>query len=408
MNKAAPQHQFKGLTDWVEVFRAGTHTDSKGRSLTFTQKDLDEMVANVSLGAVPSVLGHPKHDDPAWAWTKEGEVKRDGDSLYVKFSDIHPEFQKGVDDGLYRNRSLSVFQDKDAGWRIRHVGWLGAVPPAIDGLKPLDFSADVDAYDFSANWDAGYALSTVASLLRGLRESLIAKDGLDAANAVLPDWSIQAVADAANRVMAAPNDEEDDDAGSPAAFAAPQPTLQPAQDAAPAAETPDLQTLLADQEARLRAEFAAQQGAAQAEVHRLRAEAAQTRVKHLVDGWTRTGHITPAQSTGLSEFMVQLDAVDGSSFEFSAAAGPVSKKPTEWFAEFVSQLKPAVRLGGAAPAGGVGGTGGEATNEPLGAGASAEQIATAAHQYMKEQADKGLTVSLPEAVAHVSVRYGAA
>ena len=53
---------------WINVFRAGTHTDSTGRVVTFTQADLDQIVANHDLGAAPAVIGHPKHNDPAYVW----------------------------------------------------------------------------------------------------------------------------------------------------------------------------------------------------------------------------------------------------------------------------------------------------------------------------------------------------
>ena len=55
-------HQFKGLNDWVEVFRAGTHTDSKGRSCTFTEADLERVITerlsplNVSIHATDPVV----------------------------------------------------------------------------------------------------------------------------------------------------------------------------------------------------------------------------------------------------------------------------------------------------------------------------------------------------------------
>jgi hypothetical protein len=213
MNKAL---QFKGLKDWVEVFRAGTHTDSKGRGCTFTESDLDQMVSNLSLGAAPAVLGHPKHNDPAYGWVKADGAKREGNSLFVKFEDINPDFQAGVDSGAYRNRSVSVFKDKDSGWRLQHVGWLGAAPPAIAGLAPLDYSAQIDAHQFDAeDWDIGYALSDTAELLRGLREQMIAKEGVEAADAALPNWRIQSIADAGERVKTAAKTEVDEPASAP-------------------------------------------------------------------------------------------------------------------------------------------------------------------------------------------------
>lgn len=334
----ADQHDFKGLQDWIEVFRAGTHTDSKGRSCTFTQADLDEIVGNMALGPAPAVLGHPKHNDPAYAWARDGGVKREGDALFVKFEDINPAFEAGVDGGAYRERSVSIFKDKDAGWRLRHVGWLGAVPPAITGLTPLDYSASVDDYEFSSeDLDVGYALTDTAELLRGLREQLIAKDGLEAADAALPNWRIQSVLDAAERVKAAARAEMDDGLRP---FSQPEPTggvmsfTQEQLDAAAAKARKEAE----DKHA---AEFAA----SQAELTRLRSERLAERIKAQIDGWKAQGLVTPAEEPGLAEFMAALEA-QPAEFSFSAADKSEAKKtPAQFFADFMAAHKPVVKLG---------------------------------------------------------------
>lgn len=380
-------HEFKGLSDWIEVFRAGTHKDSKGRSCTFSVADLDQMISNLALGAAPAVLGHPKHNDPAFAWVKPDGAKREGDSLFVKFEDINPAFEAGVNSGAYRNRSVSVFQDKDAGWRMRHVGWLGAAAPAIDGLTPLDYSAEVDAYEFDAeDWDIGYALGDTAELLRGLREQLIADKGIEAADAALPNWRIQSVADAAERVKAAARAESDQ--VTTGSFSQPNTTgggmsiSQEQLDAAVAKARKEAEDAVA-------ANFAA----SQAELTRLQGERQAERIGALITGWTAGGKITPAQTEGLAEFMTSIEGGAGE-FTFSAAdKSEVKKAPAQFFAEFMDKLKPVVKLGNQSDAGVK-----QETVDPT----DASQIADRAKSYMKEQADKGMTVSLPEAVAFVS------
>ncbi|MBY0235239.1 MAG: hypothetical protein K2W93_09675, partial [Burkholderiaceae bacterium] len=179
----ALQHDFKGLKDWMEVFYSGTHTDASGRTCSFTNADLDQMVSNITtLGAAPFVIGHPKHDDPAMGWV--GEAKREGDRLFIKGRDVNPAFEAGVNSGAYRNRSLRVAKTADHGWRIRHVGWLGAALPALEGMQPLNYTAnDADeVFDFAGKFSTASALEDVASLLRGLRENLIAKEGIAAAD----------------------------------------------------------------------------------------------------------------------------------------------------------------------------------------------------------------------------------
>lgn len=382
-----PAHEFKGLSDWIEVFRAGTHKDSKGRSCTFSVADLDQMVSNLALGAAPAVLGHPKHNDPAYAWVKPDGAKVEGNSLFVKFEDINPAFEAGVNSGAYRNRSVSVFQDKDAGWRMRHVGWLGAAAPAIDGLQPLDYSAEVDAYEFDAeDWDIGYALGDTAELLRGLREQLIADKGIEAADAALPNWRIQSVADAAERVKAAARAEPDE--GATGSFSKPNTT---GGDMSITQEQLDAAVAQARKEAEDAA--AANFAASQAELIRLQGERQAERIGVLIKDWTAKGLVTPAEVHGLAEFMTSLEAADAE-FSFSAAdSKEVKKTPAQFFAEFMASRKAVVKLGNLSD------TGGDQNEIDR---TDAGQIADRAREYMKEQEGKGLSVSLPEAVAYVS------
>lgn len=386
MNKA---HQFKGLSDWIEVFRAGTHTDSKGRVCTFTEADLDQMVSNLALGAAPAVLGHPKHNDPAYGWVKSGDAKREGASLYVKFSDINPAFEASVASGAYRNRSVSVVKDADAGFCLQHVGWLGAAPPAITGLTPLDYSAELDAYQFEADdFDIGVALSDTADMLRGLRDQLIADKGLDAADAALPSWRIQSLADASARVIRDALADPEDDPATPNPFS--KPTTGGVMSFTQ--EQLDAATAKAVKEAgdKSRSDFVAQGE----ELLRLRSERQADRIGAQITGWKAKGLVTPAEEAGLAEFMGSLEN-GGGEFTFSASdKSAVKKTPTQFFAEFMAGRKPLVKLGQQMAADDV-----AAVN-----GNDASALADAARSYMSEQAGKGLTVSLPEAVAHVSAQ----
>ena len=127
-----PRNTFNGFDDWIEIFRSGEHTDNAGTTRTWTEQDLDEIVANHSADRpAPAVVGHPKTDDPAWGWT--AALKREGASLYAKFKDVAKEFADAVEAGRYRNRSVKIGKTAD-GYRLIHVGWLGAAPPAYLGV----------------------------------------------------------------------------------------------------------------------------------------------------------------------------------------------------------------------------------------------------------------------------------
>lgn len=389
-----PHHEFKGLSDWVEVFRAGKHKDSKGRACEFTTGDLDQIIANAAAEPAPAVLGHPKHNAPAYAWTSG--LKRDGDMLFAKFSDINADFEAGVKSGAYRNRSVSIYKDGDAGWKLRHVGWLGAEPPAITGLKPVEFSAVVDAHEFSSGDDmqVAWALTDIAGAFRRLRDWVIGDKGLDVADQVLPDYQITSITDSAQRVRQSAIDELNAEAverlPAPSMFTAATPPIK--KDIPMSFTQADLDRVAAETAARVKAETELQFSAAQAELTRLQSEQQRTRIEHQVDGWKAKGLVTPAESAGLVEFIASIESAGAAQFEFSAAGGAAAKKtPGEWFAEFMASRQPIVTLGkrqGDDPA-------------PVLDKANPRAIADAAIEFQASEGKSGRMVSVESAVAHV-------
>lgn len=378
-------HLFKGLDDWIEVFKAGTHTDSAGRKVSFAESDLDQMVANHTLGAAPAVLGHPKHDDPAYGWT-EG-LKREGESLFAKFKDIAPAFAKGVESGAYRNRSVSVIKDKAHGWRVRHVGWLGAAAPAIDGLKPVEFAGDeAEAFEFAA---PGYSLvwgfESLAKLLRGMREHMIAKDGIEATDAVLPAWQIDSAMEAAAQarkeyqeaapVAQAPNPLFNEDTGASMSFT-----------------QEDLNRAATEAEAKAKAEAEAKFAATTAELSLIKAESMKARHQAQIDGWKAAGKLLPAEEAGLAEFMAGIEG--GAELQFTASDNKAAKAaPAHWFANFMTQRSALIRLGAAAAAPAPAGSALDTTDS--------NAIANAASEFVAAEAKAGRTVSVAAAVQHV-------
>jgi hypothetical protein len=375
------------LSTWIEIFKAGTHTDAKGNQFTFNQADIDQIIANHALGAVPAVLGHPKHDDRAWAWT--ADLKRDGDSLFTKFSDIDPTFAAGVESGAYRNRSVSVYKDPLNGWRMRHVGWLGATPPAIDltGAGPANFSAvpeGVDVFEFAMPElrGVGWALDSAVSVFRSFREWIIAKESLEAADQVIPNYRITEIQSVADEIRM--------DSLSPAASFTGEPGMS--------VPTPEeLARIRAELRAEVRtevaAEFSGQVAASNQRVTALEAERRQERIDAQIAAWTTQGRVVPAEVAGLAEFMAQVDAAAPAEFEFSSSEGkPAKKTMTQWFTDFMSARQPVIKLGK------IGG------DDPPPAGGV--DLSKAAAEFMQTQQNKGITVSAAEAVAHVSKQAG--
>lgn len=120
---------------WDEVFITGTHTDAAGNTRQWTEKDLDKIVemSNASEHEAPIVIGHPKTNDPAFGWVEK--IKRVGNKLFAKYKDIVPEFKEWVNNKIYKKKSIALYNDMS----LRHVGYLGAQPPAIKGLSDLSF-----------------------------------------------------------------------------------------------------------------------------------------------------------------------------------------------------------------------------------------------------------------------------
>ncbi len=124
-------------TEWIPVFKTGTHTDAAGNTKDWTDADLDKIASSYQPDKheAPVVIGHPKDNAPAYGWVES--LKRDGNMLYAKFKDLAPEFVDMVRNKLFKKRSISLYPDLS----LRHVGFLGAVPPAVKGLPDVAFKA---------------------------------------------------------------------------------------------------------------------------------------------------------------------------------------------------------------------------------------------------------------------------
>lgn len=121
-----------------EIFKTGTHTDASGNTRDWTEADLDKIAANYNaeVHEAPIVVGHPKDNSPAFGWIEK--VFREGDTLFAAAKDVINEFADAVQQGLYKKRSISLYPDGT----LRHVGFLGGMPPAVKGLKDLNFNED--------------------------------------------------------------------------------------------------------------------------------------------------------------------------------------------------------------------------------------------------------------------------
>jgi|GEM_PF-356962 hypothetical protein len=180
MSKLGENHE-------IEIFAVGDHTSSNGASLAFSYSDLDAIASsyNPEIFDAPAVVGHPRDNSPAYGWVES--VKRVGEKLVAKLTQIDPDFEEAVREGRYKKISASFYSpDSPANpnpgnYYLRHVGFLGGMAPAVKGLKSVAFSEEEGVLDF-----CGYD----NQFLRNLREWLISAYDLETANQVIPSYLI--------------------------------------------------------------------------------------------------------------------------------------------------------------------------------------------------------------------------
>lgn len=130
----------------IEIFKAGKRPDAHGTVVEITPADLQQVVDayDVAYHEAPAVIGHPAMEAPAYAWVKG--LQLDGDVLKAELDQIHPEFAEMVTDGRFKKVSASFYlanspdNPKQGSLYLRHVGFLGAMPPAVKGLRNPEFS----------------------------------------------------------------------------------------------------------------------------------------------------------------------------------------------------------------------------------------------------------------------------
>lgn len=180
------------MLDRIEVFKAGKHRALNGQVYEFSEADVAGIAAayDPALQSGPIVLGHPKTDDPAWGWVK-GLTVENG-RLVAETEKVDAAFAEGVEAGRYRYVSASFYPPQDpanpkpGAWYLRHVGFLGAQPPAVKGLHPAFSEEPGDGLVAFAAVDGGL----LRDLFRRFRDWLIEDRGLDVADQVLPSWYI--------------------------------------------------------------------------------------------------------------------------------------------------------------------------------------------------------------------------
>lgn len=136
------------LPQGIEIFREGTHVDDAGVRRTFSRADLDATAAayDPALHDAPLTIGHPAIDEPRYGGVSALQAVDGPDGkrvLTMAAADVEPAFAEAVLARRFPKRSTAFYppehpqNPKPGTWYVRHVGFLGAQPPAVRGLADL-------------------------------------------------------------------------------------------------------------------------------------------------------------------------------------------------------------------------------------------------------------------------------
>jgi hypothetical protein len=134
---------------WIEIFKTGKHTDSRGTTEEFNGDRLDLAINNFT-GKIPVYLGHSK---PNYELAHIEELKADNGILKGRLTGDLSRFETVVKTGL--NRISAGFKDIKS-MALDHVALLGSTPnPAIKDLKAIQFNENNDIINIEFQTNLG-------------------------------------------------------------------------------------------------------------------------------------------------------------------------------------------------------------------------------------------------------------
>ena len=341
----------------LEIFRPGKHIASNGAEVEFSDADVKAIAESYDpeLHEAPIVIGHPKANAPAFGWVKSLVFDK---VLKAVPSQLNPEFVEAVRQGAYKKISASFYSPDSPNnpapgrYYLRHVGFLGAQPPAVKGLAAVEFAEDditIDAeIDFS-EIDLAWNDKAISRILRTLKNFFIDKYSQEDADRAIPEWDIEGVS-----------------SGSAAALA----------DAAKPASSD-----FSEAEKNLRAELEAERKARQDAEKKAAVFELEKRQKaniDFVEAQIKAGRVLPAQKEKLVGLMNSLP----DNVEFSEGC-----RLLESIKEYVASQPAAVNFEEIAPA---------ENKEPE--DEDPHKLAAKALEYQEKEAKAGRLVSISEAV----------
>ncbi len=129
----------------LEILKVGPVTSKSGDKFNFSEADLRHMAAvyNPTLFRAPLVIGHPSEQAPAYGYVSA--LHYANGKLLAEPAQVNPQFAERVNSGSLLSLSASFYSPSAANnpkpgtLYLRHVGFLGAWPPAVNGLAFPEF-----------------------------------------------------------------------------------------------------------------------------------------------------------------------------------------------------------------------------------------------------------------------------
>ncbi|TCS38487.1 hypothetical protein EDC30_102226 [Paucimonas lemoignei] len=318
----------------IEIFKPGTYVAMNGQKYTFTPADVRQIAEtyNPEFADAPYVVGHPKLTSPRYG-RAGGLFINDAGILCAESADVVPEFAEAVNAKLYPKVSASIYMPDAPGnptpgkYYLRHVGFLGGQPPAVKGLKSVEFAAEDEGV---ANF--AYEDRLVVRMFRRLRDWITSKEGAEAAEEVISNYDLDFLTESAVR------EELAESAANPG-FSSPNLNQEDELNATQIAER---ESALAAQQAELDARAA-------------RVAAAEAKLKkagfvEFAEGLCNAGKLLPAQKDSVVEILVQLDETNKVA-DFAEGDANHGKTGAELFQAFLSSQPKLVEFGRLTPSG---------------------------------------------------------
>lgn len=321
----------------IHILRPGTFR-AQGADHTFDAADLAATAAayNPARHEAPIVVGHPDDAAPAYGWVGALTAERDG--LYAAPRQVDARFAELVEAGRFKKVSASFYapghpnHPGGESWYLRHVGFLGAAPPVVKGLRPVELGEAGEAVvtvELALAEETSWAWSALARLLRGLREHLLEKDGMEAADRVAPGYLIEDVEREADRAEP-----------TPAAFSEPDPNPNPHEDDPMPPAEPAATTDLAEREAQLARDREALDARARA-LAEGEARRATRDATDFAERLAAEGRILPRDQAALAALLVATPAAgDGPTVSFAESddADPQDRPAGAFLRHFLGRL----------------------------------------------------------------------